>query len=440
VSTSLSRYGVVRTLLFLCGVLFVLGAALHNPGCISIAVDGARAAFHRPGMTIPAAQRIHDMQWLFLMAGLVLLSAAWVIGRVRVLDGFFRKPGVEKAVLVVLVVTVPIVWGELALRAFVPPREATTTLFERDDELGWKLRPGATDQWGGVAVHINERGYRGPVIPYARTRATRRVLYLGDSVAFGYRVADPNDTFPFLADSMAGAAVATPVETVNLAVEGYSQWQEAIVMTKEGARYQPDLVVLAFVLNDVTEMFHLVRFGGAEEGFQMRHAASSWIEHVLSHSAIAYEVQNLTREIKARRRLGEDVRLGAIKQQALEVETLMHHPDQANVKTAWDFALSDLQKIDDQCRALGIPLLVVAFPFTVQLGDPAGLDAPQRVLAHYTRSRNIAMFDLLPPLAADARADDAASLFLDEDHLSLRGHRVVAEILAPVIAAHLNER
>src|SRR6476646_7933680 len=115
-------------------------------------------------------------------------------------------------------------------------------------------------------------------------------------------------------------------------------------MQKEGARYTPDLVVVGFVLNDVTEMFHLVKFGGAEEGFQMRHAASSWLDRVLSKSAIVYEVQNVTREIKAKRRLGSDVRLGAIKQQSLEVETLMRKPDQANVKTAWDFALNDLQK------------------------------------------------------------------------------------------------
>ena len=414
----------------LCGVLFLIGAVVHNPGCVSLAVDAARNVANRPGITVPPTERIHAMQWLFAAAGASLLALAWLIGRVHALDQWFRRSWVEKLVLVLVVLLTPIVWGELALRAFVPPRDATTSLFIKDDELGWKLRPGAQDRWGEVDVRINERGYRGPLVPYERTPGTRRVLYLGDSVTFGYRIARWQDTFPFLADSLLAVRDGVPVETVNLAVEGYSQWQQAIVMQTEGARYRPDVVVLGFVLNDVTEMFHLVRFGGAEEGFQMRHAASSWIERVLDRSAIAYQVQNITREIKAKRRLGEDVRLGAIKQQALDVETLMRRPDQANVKTAWDFALADLQKIADHCAAQNIRFVVVAFPFAVQLDDPEVLSAPQRVLTNYTRARGIACLDLLPELSRVARSDSTASLFLDEDHLSVEGHRVVAEILA----------
>jgi lysophospholipase L1-like esterase len=438
-SSPLSRHGAARTLLFFCGALFLLGAVIHNPGCVSLAVRTAGDAFHRP-VAIPPAGRIHDMQWLFAAAGALFVGIAWIVGRVPALDRAFRRPAVEKLILVLIVFLVPILWGELALRAFVPPRDASTTsIFVRDDALGWKLRPGAADRWGGVEVRINERGQRGPLVPYERTPGTRRILYLGDSVTFGYRVARWEDTFPFLADSLLGARNSVRVETVNLAVEGYSQWQQAIVMANEGARYKPDVVVLGFVLNDVTEMFHLTRFGGAEEGFQMRHAASSWIDRVLDRSAIVYQVRNITREIKAKRRLGEDVRLGAIKQQALDVETLMRKPDQANVKTAWDFALADLQKIADQCASAGIELLVVAFPFAVQLGDPAGLSAPQRVLEHYTGARGIPFHDLLPPLAAAAQADTTA-LFLDEDHLSPHGHRVVAGLLAERLANRLDSR
>lgn len=436
-STALSRHGVARTLFFLCGALFVFGAAIHNPGCVSLAVDAARSAFHRPGIVVPAPERIHAMQWLFLAVGAALIAAAWLIGRVGRLDGWFRRPLVEKWVLVVIVVLTPIVWGELGLRAFRPPRRETTSIFVRDRELGWRLRPRAIDNWGGVEVHINERGFRGPVVPYERTPGTRRVLYLGDSVTFGYRVARWEDTFPHVADSIVAVRDSIPVETVNLAVEGYSQWQQAIVLEKEGARYRPDLVVLGFVLNDVTEMFHLTRFGGAEEGFQMRHAAASWIERVFESSAIVYEIQNVVREVKAKRRLGEDVRLGAIKQQALDVETLMKRPDQANVKTAWGFALADLQKIADQCVALEIPLLVVAFPFAVQLSDPEALAAPQRVLASYAHARGIPVVDLLPSLSTIARERGADSLFIDEDHLSVEGHRIVAGLIAVPIREQL---
>lgn len=403
-------------------------------------VHGARAVLHRPGNITPSAEHVHGAQWRFVVVGIALVVLAWVIGRVPALDRWFRRAAVEKLVLVLAVVIGPIAWAEVALRAIVPPLGGTTRIFVRDEELGWRFNPGATDMWGGVQVHINKDGYRGPLIPVARTPGTHRVLYLGDSVTFGYRVAHWQDTFPFMADSLAAALDAHPIETLNLSVEGYSQWQEAIVMDKTGARYRPDMVVLGFVLNDVTEMFHLVRFGGSGEGFQIGHAAASWFERLTSHSAIVYEVQKVTREIKARKRLGEDVRLGAIKQQALDVETLMRRPDQDNVKMAWGIALADLQKIADRCHELDIPFLVVAFPFAVQLSDPAGLAAPQRALSQYASAHGIRCVDMLPVLAEAAKDSTRAPLFLDEDHFSPAGHRLVADLLAPLIAQTLQAR
>ena len=434
-----SPRGASRTLLSLAGAVFLTAAALHNSWLVARAVDLARLLFHRPGIAYPDASRLHATQLVFLSLGAALLAASWLIGRSALLDRFFRRPLVEKCLLALFVVAVPLGWLELGLRPFVPDEEKSTRLFLRDDALGWRLRPGAVEPWGGVEVRINERGFRGPALPYEKPAGTRRVVYLGDSVTFGYRIAHWQETFPFLVDSLLSARDSLRVETVNLAVEGYSQWQQLIVLANEGERYDPDLVVVGFVLNDVTEMFHLERFGGAEEGFQMRQAYATGLDRLLSKSALVYEIRNVVREVKAKRRLGADVRLGAIKQEMLEVETLMHKPDQPNVKIAWDFALADLQKIVDRCAARNVPVLVVAFPFTVQLDDPAGLSAPQRVLTSYARARAFDVVDLLPPLAAHVRGTGAApaDLFLDHDHLSPEGHRVVAGLLAVPIAERL---
>lgn len=65
------------------------------------------------------------------------------------------------------------------------------------------------------------------------------------------------------------------VETINASVSGYSPWQQAIYLQNEGLRYAPDVVVVAFVLNDATEKFELLRFGGAWEGWQLSRSFSS---------------------------------------------------------------------------------------------------------------------------------------------------------------------
>ncbi len=433
--------GAVRLLLVAGGAIFLFGAVIHNPWVVEWAARAASGLLHRPVLT-PEPSRIHTAQLAYLVIGAIMLAAAWAVGRVAPLDRFVRKPLVEKAALSLFVIAVPLAWLEVGLRPFVPDHEKTTTLFVKDDRLGWKLRPGVNDRWGDVEVSVNERGFRGPVVPDQKPPGVARIVYLGDSVTFGYRVARWEETYPFVVEPLVEARASRSVETINLAVEGYSQWQQAIVLADEGDRYRPDLVVVGFVLNDVTEMFHLARFGGADEGFQLRHSYTSRWDRLLSKSALVYEIQNMVREVKAKRTLGDDLRLGAIRQQALDVETLMHQPEQANVKTAWDIALADLQGIVDHCESRGVSVLVVVFPFTVQLSDPAGLSTPQRVLTSYAQARGIETFDLLPPLVAHILATGAApeDLFLDHDHLSIEGHRVVAALLADRIAPMLSSQ
>lgn len=438
---SARKRGVAQLLFFTAGVIFLFGALVHNTRTVEWAARVAGRIFHRPFFT-PEVWRIHDAVHAYLAIGSGFLLAAWAVGRFPPLDRFFRRSLVEKLTLSLLVIAVPLVWLEVGLRPFLPDHGKTTTLFVKDEQLGWKLRPGAVDRWGDVEVSVNQRGFRGPVLPYQKPSGVARIVYLGDSVTFGYRVARWEDTYPFVLEAQIESGDSISIETVNLAVEGYSQWQQALVLADEGDRYQPDLVVVGFVLNDVTEMFYLARFGGPDEGFQLRHSYTSSWDRVLSKSALVYEVQNIVREVKAKRTLGDDLRLGAIRQQALDVETLMMHPDQANVKVAWDIALTDLQAIADHCAARGVPLLVVVFPFAVQFSDPAGLSTPQNVLANYARARGIETLDLLPPLVEHARATGttADEIFLDHDHLSIEGHRIVASMLAPRVTAILASR
>ena len=438
---STPQRGVVRLLLFASGFAFLFGAIALNTRTVEWAARVARRIFHKSFLT-PDVWRIHDAVHAYFAIAAVCFVLAWAGGRFAPLDRFFRKSLVEKLALALLVIAVPFAWLEIGLRPYLPNHDKTTNLFVKDERLGWKLRPGAVDTWGDVEVRINPRGFRGPVVPYQKPRGVARVVYLGDSVTFGYRVARWEDTYPFVVGDLLASRDSLAAETVNLAVEGYSQWQQALVLADEGDRYQPDLVVVGFVLNDVTEMFYLSRFGGPDEGFQLRHSYTSRWDRLLSKSALVYQIQNVVREVKARRKLGQDLRLGAVHQQALDVETLMKHSDQANVKVAWDIALADLQSIVDHCAARNVPVLVVVFPFAVQLSNPEELSTPQRVLASYAHARGIETFDLLPPLVEHTRATGvtADSLFIDQDHLSVEGHRVVAAMIETRVAGILARR
>lgn len=437
-----SRSNVARTLILLTGAFFLACALLYNPWTISLAVDGIRKALNRPWTRVPDTASVLRMELVYFALGAVALGAGLLIGARPRLDRFFRRPAAATLVLACLAFAVPAATLEVALRPYTPTTGKTTSLFVKDRALGWRLRPSATQPWGGVTVTVNARGLRGPELAYEKTPGTFRVLYLGDSVTFGYMVERWQDTFPFVTDSLLSATAGSRVETINTAVDGYSPWQEFEVLRGEGIRYDPDVVVVNFVLNDVTEKFTLVRYGGLEESRQLRESYYSRLDAILSGSALAYQVKNFAREWKAKRVLGSDPQLGAIRRQAFDVDALMRNPDADYIQGAWSITLGNMQKIFDFCGERGIPVLLAVYPFRVQLDSPDELSAPQRRLCAYARERGIRTVDFLPVLRAhlDATGRSPDSLFLDDDHLSVAGHRVIASALADSLAVVVGGR
>lgn len=59
------------------------------------------------------------------------------------------------------------------------------------------------------------------------------------------------------------------MEAINAGVGGYSAWQEYEYLRSRGVTLDPDMVVVGFVLNDVTENMDLVQFAGRWEGAQL---------------------------------------------------------------------------------------------------------------------------------------------------------------------------
>ncbi|HSN85983.1 MAG TPA: SGNH/GDSL hydrolase family protein, partial [Thermoanaerobaculia bacterium] len=71
--------------------------------------------------------------------------------------------------------------------------------------------------------------------------------------AAGLRVDRYEDTFPaLLEERLRGAGI--PAEVINLGVSGYNTRQEVETLKDKGLRFQPDLVLLAYTLNDRERM------------------------------------------------------------------------------------------------------------------------------------------------------------------------------------------
>ncbi len=125
------------------------------------------------------------------------------------------------------------------------------TFHEADPDLTWRQVPGYRD----ANVRINALGMRGP---QARTHdeGVRRILVLGDSIAFGYALPE-HQTYPRLLERELGLE---RTEVLNAAVIGYSSFQGRQLFERLLPSMAPDLVVVQFGYND----HHSARFSDRE--------------------------------------------------------------------------------------------------------------------------------------------------------------------------------
>ena len=138
--------------------------------------------------------------------------------------------------------------GEVCLRVAAllhPPAlswDDMSVVYRFSPIYGWEPRPGLSVVIGGKRVTVNRLGYRGREYPAVKPNGRTRVVMLGDSITFGFRL-DDEETFSSLLDG-------GELEVVNLAVEGYGTGQELLKLQREGLRFHPDVVVINVCLEN----------------------------------------------------------------------------------------------------------------------------------------------------------------------------------------------
>ncbi len=115
----------------------------------------------------------------------------------------------------------------------------------------------------GFEIHTDSRGLRGPERKSPKPAGIRRLLVLGDSVALGWGVRD-EATFVRLAEPLMEELTGEVWECVNAGHLFHDTVQEAEVLREVGFSYEPDLVALLFVDNDLALSSHLLSAGPVE--------------------------------------------------------------------------------------------------------------------------------------------------------------------------------
>ena len=160
-------------------------------------------------------------------------------------------------VLVVAAICISLALAEGFVRLFHPhvrDHVVPGRLFEIDEALGWKLRPGAkathASRYFEAPYGINDFGHRDRVRSIAKEGGTHRVLLYGDSQAFGWGVPETARFSNLIETRSAG------LEVWNLAVPGYGLDQEILAYERDGERFAADEVVLLVSVLTLSRLPH----------------------------------------------------------------------------------------------------------------------------------------------------------------------------------------
>src|SRR5262245_10453284 len=148
-------------------------------------------------------------------------------------------------------------------------------------DIGHRHRANADAQLMGVRVRTNAHGFRSPDIAEKAAAGVARIAFVGDSIAMGWGVAE-QETF---AQQVIAAlqAAGRKVDGYNLGVGNYNTSQELALFRDVGAQLKPDVIVLAYFINDAEPM--------------PTYADNDWLdEHSAAWVVFRYRIDSLFRQ------------------------------------------------------------------------------------------------------------------------------------------------
>lgn len=111
-------------------------------------------------------------------------------------------------------------------------------------------------------VVTNAVGFRDPRLPGPKPAGTMRIVAVGDSFTQGYGV-EEDDAYPRVLEEILNQRQRTRQhEVINLGVPGASPLDYLANLRDVGLGYEPDLVIVGLMANDVNDIRALREYGG----------------------------------------------------------------------------------------------------------------------------------------------------------------------------------
>ena len=291
-----------------------------------------------------------------------------------------------------------------------PDVEAMSSeLFRYSDnpKIGWEPVPPSERK--ASRREINDQGYRDRNHPLTKPPGVLRIIVIGDSIAYGTRIRDDAAIFPRVLETELRRK-GVPAEVQSFAVPGYNTQQEVEALMAKGLAYAPDIVILAYCLNDRSLQAGRTPYSMARSSVQKKAVDDSKALQWLSKSA-----------------LFRFLYFGVF----FEFPGAQNEIEQRFSGVLADTVKPSFEKLAELSRAHDFKVLVGVFPmFRKKKAEDLegyGFLSEHAYVRTLSEENHYDHLDLLEAFRACAKAGPVA---LDLYHPNERGHRCAAEAFA----------
>lgn len=255
---------------------------------------------------------------------------------------------------------------------------------------------------------INSDGFRGTEYN-KKSSHSKNIICLGDSYTFGWAV-NQEEVYPVLLGQLLRKNSSYfEINIYNLGVPGYNIKQEYYLLKSVIDKYQPDIVVLGYVMND------------AEPQNVVWRRPNEKYKHVTFY-LFAYVKNEINERIFSGKSI-LDPGFNILEKpyfKAFKAHNLKWLECKQNF-----FAIADL------CRTKNISLVVVIFPdFTQRFDTLYPNKAIHEEVSQWSREVGVRSIDLLPEFIS---SDHKKFRVEGDGHPNAKALRKISEILAPII-------
>ncbi len=264
--------------------------------------------------------------------------------------------------------------------------------------------------WNDNNVPNNSKGYRDREYSFEKPANIFRILVLGDSQTFGQGLKSINDTWHKKLEYLINLGFKSPrFEIISLAGKGWNTDTQLFELFRKGFKYNPDLILIGFNLNDPPAPHF---FKCNHQDFQLFPYSKSvtWLRNISKvFQLLEFRLNRLIENFEQKPNYTECI-------------------NQRYESRGWDMELVYLDTITMAAQIKNIHLMITTLPMLYKLDDDYPLKKPHLKIKTYCKERGLECLDLYDKGFKGLSAAPLLASITDR-HFNENGTEIVAQTL-----------